>query len=102
MEQLNRIELKGRVGQVRTIDTKNNTKVVCFTVCVTNAGGEPGHMDTTWHNCVLFTSGTEAPALKVGHAVHLLGRLRMATFTSGGVTRAFPEIVVNAVEILNE
>lgn len=102
MEQLNRIELKGRVGNVRTFDTKNNTKVVRFAVCTTEAGGEPGHLDTTWHNCVLFTGGTEAPALKAGDAVHLLGRLRMAAFTSGSVTRAVPEIVVNALDILNE
>lgn len=102
MEQLNRIELKGRVGNVRAFNTQKNTKVVRFSVCVTNAGGDPGHLDTTWHNCVLFTEGPEAPSLKSGGAVHLLGRLRMATFASGGVTRSFPEIVVNSLDILNE
>lgn len=103
MEQLNRIELKGRVGNVRTFDTKNSTKVVRFSVCTTEAGGDPVHLDTTWHNCVLFTGGPEAPALKTGDAVHLLGRLRMSSYTDrAGNIRSIPEIVVNAVEILNE
>lgn len=102
MEQLNRIELKGRVSAVRVFKTKKGTQVVRFSVCVTNAGGEPGHLDTTWHNCVLFTEGPGAPAIKTGDAVHLLGRLRMATFASGGVTRSVPEIVVNSLDILNE
>ena len=103
MEQLNRIELKGRVGNVRAFDTKKDTKVVRFSVCVINAGGDPGHLDTTWHNCVLFAEGPGAPALKVGDTVRLLGRLRMSSFTDRAGTRlSVPEIVVNSLDILNE
>lgn len=103
MEQLNRIELKGRVANIRAFNTQKNTKVVRFSVCTTEAGGLPGELDNTWHNCVLFTEGPEAPALKAGGAVRVLGRLRMSSYTDrAGNIRSIPEIVVNAVEILNE
>ena len=102
MEQLNRIELKGRISGVRVFKTKKGTQVVRFSVCTTNVVGGPGQLDTTWHNCVLFTEGPEAPALNPGSAVRVLGCLRMASYVSGCVTRSIPEIVVNAVEILNE
>lgn len=102
MEQLNRIELKGRISAVRVFKTKKGTRVVRFSVCTTNVVGGPSQLDTTWHNCVIFTEGPGAPAIKTGDAVHLLGRLRMATFASGCVTRSIPEIVVNYLDILNE
>lgn len=103
MEQLNRIELKGRISAVRVFKTKKGTQVVRFSVCTTNVVGGPGQLDTTWHNCVLFTEGPEAPSLKTGSAVRVLGRLRMASYTDRtGNIRSIPEIVVNALDILNE
>lgn len=103
MEQLNRIELRGRISAVRVFKTKKGTQVVRFSVCTTNVVGGPGQLDTTWHNCVFFTDGPEAPALNPGSAVRVLGRLRMSSYTDrAGNVRSIPEIVVNAVEILNE
>lgn len=107
MEQINKIELAGRVGTVRT--NKVGEKNVCnFSVATTLLyKGQDGNAteEVTWHNCTLW-SNKKYPNfdfMKVGLAVHLVGRNKMSKYTgSDGVERVSMDVIVNEFEVLPE
>ena len=107
MEHINRIELQGHVGMVRT-NEYNGSKVANFSLATEimyklrdgNAVSE-----TTWHNIVAWES-KEMPDLQrivKGTPVNVCGRLRSSKYTSAdGTEKYFYEGLAQRVRILNE
>ena len=107
MEHINRIELQGHVGMVRT-NEYNGSKVANFSLATEimyklrdgNAVSE-----TTWHNIVAWES-KEMPDLQrivKGTPVNVCGRLRSSKYTSAdGTEKQFYEVLAQRIRILNE
>ena len=107
MEHINRIELRGRVGNVRT-NVVGETMVANFSMVTeylykTRDGGAIN--ETTWHYVVAW-DGREMPDLSLiakGAQIHVVGRLRASRYTaSDGAEKQFYEVVANKVRILSE
>ena len=105
MEDINRIEIQGRVGTVRTNVVKE-TMVANFSVATDYYyKGKDGVMvnETTWHNVVAW-AGKEMPDLRLiekGAPVYVTGRMRSTKFTSSeGVDKYFYEIMANKVRLV--
>ena len=107
MEDINRIEIQGRVGTVRT-NVVNETMVANFSVATDHIyKNKDGAMvnETTWHNVVAW-AGKDMPDLKKvekGAPVHVIGRMRSTKFTSNeGVDKYFYEILAQRLKFLKE
>lgn len=107
MEHINRIELQGRVGTVRT-NEHNGMRVANFSLATdllykTRDGAAVS--ETTWHNVVAW-EGKDIPdvySICVGMPVHVIGRLRTSKYTNAdGVERTYYEVLANKVTILQE
>ena len=105
MEQLNRIELKGTIGNAHP--TKVGVSVcVRFSVATNyvyrDMDGNP-IIETTWHDCTLFTDSDTAETIKKGRFIHLLGRLRNQRYTDcDGVEKHNIDILVYKVLSIQE
>ena len=107
MEYINKIELQGRVGTLRT-NTVNGTMVANFSLATealykNREGG--GVSETTWHNVVAW-SGKDMPDLSIlckGMQVNVTGRLRTFRYTNTeGVEKQLYEVVASKVRIIEE
>lgn len=107
MEQLNRIELRGVVGSVRT-QTFTDNMMARFTVATNYAFRDKDGtavIDTSWHNLVAWEGKNvqDLSRLARGTKVHVLGRLRYQKYTgSDGIERVASEVVVNKLTILED
>lgn len=107
MDHINRIELQGRIGFVRTNivgDTKvSNFSLVTEHLYKTRDGGAVN--ETTWHYIVAWDS-KEMPDLDLfakGLAVNVIGRIRATRYTNAdGTEKQMYEVVASKVRILNE
>ena len=108
MEQLNRIELRGNVGNVRVQSNSDGGQFARFSVATNYVfKGRDGNavIETTWHNVVAW-SGRGMPedlnAISKGAPVYVVGRLRIQKFTaSDGSERQSVEVVARTVELLS-
>ena len=107
MEHINRIEIQGRVGTVRT-NIVNETMVANFSVATDylyKGKDGAGVSETTWHNVVAW-AGKEMPDLRrvtKGTPVYVCGRMRTSKYTtSEGVEKHFYEILAYKVRILGD
>jgi len=107
MEHINRIELQGRVGNIRT-NIVGETRVANFSLATdylykTREGAAIS--ETTWHNVVAW-SGRNMPDLEritVGTPIHLTGRLRTNRYTAAdGTEKQFYEVFAYRVRRLDE
>ena len=105
MEQLNRVELRGTVGNIYIKDF-GTTKCVNFSVatnyCFKDREGYPV-IETTWHRVLAWESRDTADAFKMkkGDSVHVLGRLRIQRYTGAdGVERQAVEIIAKSVTVI--
>ena len=106
MEQhLNRIELKGRLGTIRTNEV-NGTKVANFSVITeilykTREGQVIS--EATWFNVTLWDS-KDAPDFSQfakGMPIHVIGRMRTYKYTSAeGGEKTFYEVLASKVRFL--
>jgi len=106
MEQLNKVELRGIVGNIR-IQQVNNTRVARISVATDyffeNRKGEKV-CETTWHSVNVWEEKSSVPLDKIqrGDGVYIQGRLRNTRYTDAhGVERMLTEIVGNKLEKLN-
>lgn len=104
MEFLNKIELKGVVGNA-SHNKVGNTNMVRFSVCTEYAyNGKDGGavIDVTWHNCTAWESDkNKISNITKGAFVHIIGRVRNTRYTaSDGTERTISEILVNEVETI--
>lgn len=101
---VNRIEIVGRVGQVR-VNEYNDKKVANFSVITEIFIKKHGSVitESTWHNVTAWegpaVSGFDA--LQPGTLVKITGRLRTSKYTGAdGIDRMFPEILASSLDIL--
>ncbi|MBO8471506.1 MAG: single-stranded DNA-binding protein [Bacteroidetes bacterium] len=106
MEQLNRIELRGNVGNIR-ISEVGESKVARFSVAtnfIYKGKDNEGVVETTWHNVVAW-SGKGMPdftAITKGAPVYVTGRIRTSRFTgSDGTEKTVYEVVASKIEVLD-
>ena len=106
MEQLNRIELRGNVGNIR-ISEVGESKVARFSVAtnfIYKGKDNEGVVETTWHNVVAW-SGKGMPdftAITKGAPVYVTGRIRTSRFTgSDGAEKTVYEVVASKIEVLD-
>lgn len=107
IEHINRIELQGHVGIVRT-NEHNGSRVANFTLATElmyKSREGVAVSETTWHNVVAW-DGNQMPDLdKIvkGTPVNVTGRLRVNRYTSAdGVEKQFYEVLANKVRLLRE
>ncbi len=106
MEQLNRIELRGNVGNVRLSNVGDST-VARFSLATNFVyKGREGDavIETTWHNIVAW-NGKGMPDLEKiekGMPLYVCGRLRSSRFTgSDGTEKQVFEVVANKISFEN-
>lgn len=105
MEHINKVELRGRIGSIRT-NEYNGSKVANFSVATdilykTRDGGAVS--ETTWHNIVAWEGKDIADinSLEKGMAVSVTGRLRTTKYTSiDGSEKQFYEVLANKVKVI--
>lgn len=107
MEHLNRIELHGRVGTVRTNEV-NGSKVANFSLVselLYKTRDGQAVSETTWFNVAAWSSRDMPDLEKIekGMQIYVSGRMRTARYTSAeGVERQFYEVLANKVRFLND
>ena len=104
MEQLNRIELRGIVGNARTqnVGEQSVTRFSVATDYLYKAKDGTPVVETTWHNCTAWSStAPDADKLERGKGVHLMGRLHLQRFVdANGIDRTITEVLVQSLKIL--
>ena len=100
-QTINRIEIRGRIGQDPRITRVGKNSVARFCVATSeiyrDRSGEIKE-EITWHNVSAWAdkSQTSLDELKKGDMVSVLGRIRNMKYTSAeGDDRYFVEIVAN-------
>ena len=101
---LNRIELIGRIGSVRVQSVGVTPRVANFSVCTETAtrNSKDGVVvEVAWFNCVLWEAfAGELDNLKKGLPVHVVGRVRLRSYTGAdGDVRQVAEVVVKEYQI---
>ena len=107
MDHINRIELQGRVGTVRTNIVGDNMvanfSLVTEYLYKTRDGGAAN--ETTWHQITAWES-RDMPDLSTiikGMQVNVTGRLRTFKYTNAeGQERQLYEVVANKIRIITE
>lgn len=105
MEQINKIELRGNVGNVK-IQEYGGSESIRFSLATNYAyKGKDGQpvIETTWHNVTAW-SGKGMPdfhKIDKGSLVHVVGRLRCQKFeNSDGVEKQVYEVLANRLTII--
>ena len=107
METLNRIEIRGNVGNIRISDVGEN-KVARFSVAtnyINRAKNGETNIETTWHNVVVWENKDTPILQKIekGIGIYVCGRIRTNKYTAGdGTERQNQEIIANKIEFMNE
>lgn len=83
-QQLNRIELIGIIGNVRTRSVSGDDMVANFSVATNYAyyyNNSPV-IETTWHNVIAFKSGKDIDfdAIVKGGKIHVIGRVKQEPY----------------------
>ena len=107
MEQLNRIELRGNVGNVRFSETGTG-KMARFSLATNylykNKDGD-GAVETTWHNIVAW-SGKGMPefsAISKGCPLYVCGRLKISRYTGNdGIEKQIYEVIANRMSVVED
>ena len=104
MEQLNKIEIRGNVGNVNILKV-GNTRVAHFSVATNLAykdrNGEPV-IETTWHYVTAWEGNKGIPPFDIiekGFPIYVSGRLRTQKYIAGdGSEKTSYDIIANTIE----
>ena len=102
MEQLNKIELKGNVGNIRITDVGEN-KVARFSLATNFVyKGREGDavIETTWHNVVAWSGRNMPDFSKIGKGtpLYVCGRMWSSKYTGAdGQERTAYEVIANKI-----
>ena len=103
IEQINRVELLGKVGNVR-LNTMEDAQVANFSLATNyvykQKDGTPV-IETTWHNVVLWgkRDSNDLSFIKKGISLHVSGRIRVSHYLAAdGTERSIYEIFASSVE----
>lgn len=107
MEHINKIEIQGVVGAVRTQavfgEMVSNFSVATNTIYRNKQGDSIA--ETMWHNVVVWQSATSTDLNKVekGKSVRVVGRLRQMKYTNvHGEEKIYYEILANEFSIIDD
>lgn len=107
MEHLNKIEIRGRVGNVRINDVNGykvaNISLVSEYLYKTRDGIATS--ETTWFNVAVWSNKDmpEFDKIEKGMSIYVSGRMRTTRYTSAeGTEKLFYEVLANKVRILGE
>ena len=104
-QQLNRIELIGIIGNVRTRSVGSDDMVANFSVATNYAyycNNSPV-IETTWHNVVAFKSGKDIDfgAIVKGGKIHVVGRVKQELYVDiNNEKKSLFKIVASKVEAI--
>lgn len=107
MEHINKIEIQGIVGSVRT-QTLFGSKVSNMSVHTDHMyTNNEGYIiaETMWHNVVVWSSNTSTDLDKVekGTPVRVVGRLRSTKYTGAdGTDKVYYEILASEFSIVDD
>lgn len=107
MEQLNRIELRGTVGNVR-LQRFDDRSVANVTLCTNYAYKDRegiAVIETTWHTIVAWEGKDiqNLDQIKKGGRLQVSGRIRNRGYTGAdGVDRTVTEVYAKKIQILDD
>lgn len=107
MEHINRIEIQGEVGNIRT-QTIFDQQVANMSVMTQEFYKNKEDMviaDTTWHNVVVWQDKSSSDLSKVekGSKVRVVGRLRQMKYTdASGMEKIYYEILASEFRLIEE
>lgn len=104
MEHVNKVELQGRIGTIRT-NEYNGSKVANFSLAtdILYKTREGAVSETTWHNVVAWEGKdiADISSLDKGVAVYICGRIRTTRYSGAdGSEKQFYEVLANKVRII--
>lgn len=106
MTFLNRVELRGHVGQNPKITTVGESQVARFSIATHETYKDRSGIlreETTWHNISAWSGKTidDLSLLKKGSFVSIVGKMRNVKYTSStGEDRQFFEVLATRLNIL--
>ncbi len=103
MEQLNRIELRGNIGNIR-VSNVGQGKVARFSLATNYLYTKDGEavVETTWHNIVAWEGKgiPELDKLEKGSRVYVTGRVRQSKYTGNdGLEKQSYEVLASKLNI---
>ncbi len=103
MEQLNKVELKGVVGSIRTqvFDDSRMARIGLATNYAYKDRDGAAVIDTSWHNVIAWEGRNIQDLDKIakGAKLHIIGRIRYQKYTGiDGVDRIGTDIVASHVK----
>ena len=107
MEQLNRIELRGNVGNIRVSNVGGNqvARLSLATNYMYKAKDGEAVVETTWHNIVAW-SGKGMPefsAISKGRPLYVCGRLKIYRYTGNdGIEKQIYEVIANRMSVVED
>lgn len=107
MEQLNRIEIRGYVGNV-AIHRSGEKVMARITVATSTAYKDrdgSAVIDTTWHQIVAFEGKAvqDLERLEKGSKVYIAGRMRNSKYTAAdGSERTTYEVIASKLQLLED
>lgn len=107
MKSVNRVELKGNVGNART-NTVDGRTVINFSVATDNSWKDKQgewHQETDWHNvCAWSGYGiADADRIQSGTKVYVVGKLRTRKYTDrDGQEKYVTEVLAEELDIIYE
>jgi len=100
---INRVELRGRIGQEPKISTVNGSQVIRFSLATSEIFKDRNgdiKEETTWHNITGWQGKTinDFSIIQKGAMVSVLGRVKNVRYTSpDGEDHRFMEIVASSI-----
>lgn len=104
MENLNRVELRGVVGNVR-VQNAADRKVYHVALATSRAYKDRNGnaiIETTWHQIVLWDNFADLSKIEKGTKLYVCGRIRNQKYTnSADEPRQVFEVVANKMQIID-
>ncbi len=103
---LNRVELRGRIGQDPRIAQVGNTSVARFSIATSEIYKDRNgdlREETTWHNVAAWAGKgiVDFGSLKKGVLVSVVGRLRNVKYTANdGGDHQYMEVLANKLSVV--
>lgn len=104
---MNRVEVRGRVGQNPRISNVGDSSVARFSLATNEIFKDRSgdiREETTWHNITVWSGKgiSDFAEIKKGSMVYVLGRIRNVKYNSPeGEERHYQEIVANKMEVVS-
>lgn len=106
METLNRVELRGRIGQEPKITNVGDLRVARFSVATNEVFHDREGVlkeETTWHNVAVWAGRNveDFSRIRKGVMVNLAGRIRNVKYTAAdGTDKYLSEVIANQLSVV--